>query len=109
MRPRNSDLHNAVRLVEIKGLAPLIRVHNTMPTDFSGPAYSVWKRRLSEVETAVMIALASGGARVGNGGDLHRIRLAGIAASSTGGLQMALNNWMTAAKKRLNTTGGARG
>lgn len=40
------------------------------------------------------------GARITERGDLTRVRLGGVAASSTGGMASALRNWLAAARKK---------
>lgn len=60
-----------------------------------------WARRQSRL--AVLAARLEGelGARVNDRWDGCRVRIAGLSASSTSGLEQALNNWIVAAGRRL--------
>lgn len=59
-------------------------------------------RRHRDAMEALSARLSSQlGARIANRWDGARVRIAGVAASSTSGLAGALHNWVKAAKKRV--------
>jgi len=103
------ELHDALRLVEQFGLAPLRRSTNSRPKQHFGAsaAYARWAMARREVEEMVVTNLRGQGAKI-DFGDPVRIRLGGLAASSTVGLERALRNWTGRAQQRLAGTRPAR-
>lgn len=95
------ELKQALRLVVRLGLAPLARVGNTRPKDISAAGYQRWFTRRREVEGEVATKLRAEGATITEHGCGATLRFAGITASSTMGIGQALNNWKSAAEKRL--------
>ena len=95
------DLKDALRLVGTLGLAPLKRVANTRPKNYfdNRSSYDAWTRRLREVEAVVIEKLRAEGAAIVTCKDPVRVRFAGIAATSTMGLEPALKNWQTRAQR----------
>jgi len=104
------DLKQALRAVEALGLAPLARVYNTQPKSYFGSAqaYTKWTVRLREAEALAVMQLSARGASIVEVSGATRVRLAGVAASSTAGLQAALRNWKAGAEKRLKGEGARR-
>ena len=107
-----SDLKTALRFVDTRALAPLMRIEAAMPKDSFGDAKATWFRRRAEIENDVIAELRTIGGSVSDG-DPVRVRIAGVTGSSTMGLTQALRHWRHAALAQLQaqkqTRGGARG
>jgi len=76
---------------------------------FDSQDYSAWRNRQREAEAEVVQFLTENYDAKFKRSPSHdsMVRLLGIRASSTSGTTSALRNWMTAAKKRIATEGGA--
>lgn len=67
--------------------------------------YSAWSdRRRAAMDKLTADLAVSCGARIASQYDAARVKICGIASTSTTGVEGALKNWMTAARKRLSAT-----
>jgi len=87
----------ALATVERVGIAPLKRIANSRPTDYTGSSWGIWQARRAEVEKQVIADLREAGAIVRDNGERIVIRFAGMQASSSQGLIGALSNWRSQA------------
>lgn len=67
------------------------------------PGY--WERRRRAMDACAQDLRDQLGARINDKWDGCRVRIAGLHSTSTTGMAGALNNWMTAARRRLSEDG----
>ena len=92
-----ANLSDAIDAVE-RGLSDADRTCGTYSDDPSG-----WHAKHRHAMDCLAIELkADAQARINDRWDGARVRIAGIAASSTSGLARALRNWLKAARKRID-------
>lgn len=68
--------------------------------------YEAWQRARMRADAALRANLAFAGGTMVEGSEA-KIRLCGIVATSTQGLQMAARNWVVAASKRVEQGGAS--
>ena len=69
-------------------------------SDYQGDAYGWCRHHMGRMALLADRLVPLAGASIKSNSDAVRIRIAGVTATSTQGFTGALNNWLTAARKR---------
>lgn len=92
----HKNLQRLIPIVEEK-LVAADAVTGEMAGDYHG-----WNNRLRSAEAALVEHFTRHeDAKFGETGDAHTVRMAGIKASSTMGIRVALRNWRTSAQMKI--------
>lgn len=92
-----ADLPSLIAIVELEFANAEKAIPDWDPHDYQRDYFA--KQR--EAMTALAVTLETrAGAKIVERYDGARCRIAGISASSTGGIRQAVRNWLTAARKR---------
>ena len=99
-----TGLSSAIALVERQ-----VAAMGKVSAGFSTHRYSEWAARRRATADAVETALVAAGATIKEDWRGATMKLAGIRATSTCGLDGALNNWLVAARRQLAKGEAAHG